>query len=751
MRSILQMKLNTRSILFKLLVSFWTIILLFVSFHIVSLIMYRNNIHDEIIKYNDANLTYTTNGFEQYFELLNSVLLSMYTGDNLEKLNHPSIDYVAAGQVINDLQHTTANSQLYLNNLFVYDAKLSLVLEKNRGSSNPETMFSEHYVNPRYTYEFWKREFAEPFTYKLYPSATFTESSGTAYSSQSDLVIPYMVKSPVYPDFIMLAFIDFTKLYKAYHQSINENFYMISPQGQTLFSSDQTGKHELPALDPGKKWVKYNGNYYFYKKGTVTGLTYVNIVSDGSISAQLFRQSLTLLLLLVISIIVSVTVSVFSSLRFNNPVKKIVESIRHLNEKKELGGKPVNELELISENIGRMMKLNRDTLTDLEEKKSLLRYYSLMNRLKRIRSGFQETLQPEMERKYRFVLFQLTFKMQFWEEMQGDEERATYFFREFVNQAMGLDIKDSQTFQIEANQILSILYPEDEDERWLDVLHKIKSVLDADSHYCFFTIAVSSMYEHSSQMTACYEETLAMIKQRPFDDKTHILLGSEVVEEPFLLPASLEQELQTNLQVGSDAQVLHSLLRTVRHMKKKSFSTMRFHRFAEEIADRVIRVLHGLQLETRIISAMLGSIPHIHTLCEIEQFFEKLISEACRQVRMKNEEHDPIVHFVMSYMQAHYAEDITLDHVASKLNITGGYLSTYFKEKTGTNFVDYVNEFRVKLATDLLLKQELKIQDVATAVGYQTMRSFNRTFKNLTGVTPSEYRKSRALESESVS
>ncbi|MFD0698068.1 helix-turn-helix transcriptional regulator [Paenibacillus sp. GCM10027628] len=746
MRSILQVKLNTRSIFFKLLVSFLAIILLFVSFNIISLVLYRNNIHDEIIKYNDANLTYTTNGFEQYFQLLNSVLVNMYLSDNLEKLNRSSIDYVAAGQVMNDLQHTTANSQLYLNNLFIYDAKLSLVLEKIRGSSSPEIMFSEHYSNPSYSYGFWNREFAEPFNNKFYPAATFTESQGDISGSQTGLVIPYMVKSPVYPDFIMLAFIDANKLYRAYHQSINDNFYMISPQGETLFSSDMTGKHELPALEPGKDWVKYRGNYYFYKKGAISGLTYVNIVPDGRISAQLVRLNVTLLVLLVISVLVSVMVSVFSSMRFNNPVKKIVESIRHLNEKKELSGGPVNEFELISENIGRMMQLNRDTLTDLEEKKSLLRYYSLMNRLKRIRNGFQETHNPELERKYRFVLFQLTFKMRFWEEMHGEEERATYFFREYVNQAMRLEMKDAQTFQVEANQILSILYQEEGDERWREVLHNIKNVLAADSQYCFLTIAVSSTYEHSSQMTACYEEALTMVKHRPFDDETHILLESGGKEEPFLLPGSMEQELRANLQEGSDTQALHALRRIVANMKKKSCNTAQFHRFAEEIARKVMRVLHGLQLDTEVVSGMLGSIPHIHTTNEIEHFFETLIREAGRQVRLKKEESDPIVSFVMSYMMAHYAEDITLELVASKLSITGGYLSTYFKEKTGTNFVDFVNEFRIKQAMNLLLQQEMKIQDIAEAVGYQTMRSFNRTFKNLTGVTPSEYRRHQAVQ-----
>ncbi|WP_409342280.1 helix-turn-helix domain-containing protein [Paenibacillus sp. MBLB4367] len=747
MRTALQVKLKMRSVFVKLLIHFLIIILLFVSFNMFALRLFRQDIHEEILKYNNTNMASTTNSFEQYFQLLNNVALNMYLSNAyFQNAGRQAVDYTETYKLMTDLQNTVSNPQLFLNNLFVYDKKLSLVLEKSRGAS-PEGMFGEHYTHANFTYAFWQKEFESSFAFKLYPAAEFEQASSIPPVLRTGLVIPYMVKSSVYPGYVILAFIDAKQLYQALHLSINDNFYILDPQGMPVFTSDSTGERKLPELEPGKDWVKTDHFYYFYEKGANTGFTYVNIVPDDRISSQL-RYNVTLVALLIVSVIISIAASVFFSMRFNNPVKKIVESIRHLNEKKEPGG-TFSEFELISENIGRMLKLNKDALSDLEEKKSLLRYHSFINRMKKIRSDNRDAASAEADNKpFRFLLFQLTFKMTFWEDMRGEEERAAYFIREYLNQAIGKEFEDAQTFQIEANQILSIVYADGEDERWKQMLEHIRTVLATDKGYCFFTIAVSSVYEHSAQMTAAYEEVLLRVKQRPFDDETRVLYGGDGKEEPFLLNGGIEQEINVNLREGNESLVLQSLRRIMGQMAKKQASTLRFHRFAEEMTDKIVRLLHDMQLDTRAVSGMPGAIPQLQTMEQLEGYFQTVVGEAALMIRLKKEEHDPIVSFVNDYLERHYAEDITLDLVAGHLNITGGYLSTYFKDRTGTNFVDFVGDFRVKKAMDLLMNTEMKVQDIATSVGYQTMSSFNRTFKRFSGVTPTEYRRNPKREEE---
>ncbi|MFH5181299.1 helix-turn-helix transcriptional regulator [Paenibacillus sp. TAB 01] len=97
------------------------------------------------------------------------------------------------------------------------------------------------------------------------------------------------------------------------------------------------------------------------------------------------------------------------------------------------------------------------------------------------------------------------------------------------------------------------------------------------------------------------------------------------------------------------------------------------------------------------------------------------------------------VESAMIYLQKHYMDDISLDSCAEHTGLNAVTLSKWFKQVTGTNFIDYLTELRMDKAKELLQQTELKINDVAIAVGYQHSY-FNRIFKKHLGTTPSQYR-----------
>lgn len=71
------------------------------------------------------------------------------------------------------------------------------------------------------------------------------------------------------------------------------------------------------------------------------------------------------------------------------------------------------------------------------------------------------------------------------------------------------------------------------------------------------------------------------------------------------------------------------------------------------------------------------------------------------------------------------------------------YLSQYFKSHSGKNLSDYVTELKLEKSKELLRETDEAIKDIAQQVGYYNVNSFNRRFKQMTGVSPGEYRKER--------
>lgn len=98
-----------------------------------------------------------------------------------------------------------------------------------------------------------------------------------------------------------------------------------------------------------------------------------------------------------------------------------------------------------------------------------------------------------------------------------------------------------------------------------------------------------------------------------------------------------------------------------------------------------------------------------------------------------------LAHDVMDYISKHYQTDLSLESVADHFGTYHQKVSTAFKRATGTNFIDYLTEFRLEKAKSLLVETDTKINDVAESVGYQPSY-FNRLFKRREGITPGQYR-----------
>ncbi len=92
------------------------------------------------------------------------------------------------------------------------------------------------------------------------------------------------------------------------------------------------------------------------------------------------------------------------------------------------------------------------------------------------------------------------------------------------------------------------------------------------------------------------------------------------------------------------------------------------------------------------------------------------------------------------FIENNYSFNISLDDAAKAVTVSKSYLSMLFKQETGTNFVTYLNEYRIKKAKTLLSKTNLKIYEVAEKVGFYSPYYFSKVFKETTGLNCREYK-----------
>jgi two-component system response regulator YesN len=99
-----------------------------------------------------------------------------------------------------------------------------------------------------------------------------------------------------------------------------------------------------------------------------------------------------------------------------------------------------------------------------------------------------------------------------------------------------------------------------------------------------------------------------------------------------------------------------------------------------------------------------------------------------------------LVRQVQEYVRGAYMRDIGIGQIAFHLGVTPNYLSSLFHRETGTTFVRYLTGLRMDKALELLAAPGARVQEVARAVGYSSVRHFSRLFQKQFGTHPSEVR-----------
>ena len=102
---------------------------------------------------------------------------------------------------------------------------------------------------------------------------------------------------------------------------------------------------------------------------------------------------------------------------------------------------------------------------------------------------------------------------------------------------------------------------------------------------------------------------------------------------------------------------------------------------------------------------------------------------------------DPaIMNSVLTYINEHYMDDISLENAALFAGFSKYYFSRMFKQFSGLPFSEYLTRKRLNVASDLLVRTNQPIREIAVSSGFGSTATFNRTFREHKNCTPSQFR-----------
>ncbi|WP_129723573.1 response regulator transcription factor [Xylanivirga thermophila] len=161
--------------------------------------------------------------------------------------------------------------------------------------------------------------------------------------------------------------------------------------------------------------------------------------------------------------------------------------------------------------------------------------------------------------------------------------------------------------------------------------------------------------------------------------------------------------------------------------------------------EKVKRIFNGFIFLIKDSSSSLQEMDRINqceTLKDLNDTFDSIIGNyICNRDNLnKNQTSNYLIKKAIRYISDNYNKDISLNALSDNLNISPSYISRLFKEEMNQGLFDYINEFRIEKAKQLLKDPELKVYEVSTMVGFKSAVHFNIVFNKYIGMSPTQYR-----------
>lgn len=756
----------------KLLMSFLLIILTVSSFYLYAHRIYLKIIETEITVNEDERFSKVVEKNEQVFKNIKNTMVQLYYEEEffpfINRQNTNMYEKRALLMKIIERLYEKNYSDVsnYIKAMYVMPKQPDNIIVESLGTYDINLFYKKFFNNEYYTKEFWIDEMDKDLTFKIYQTGVFNNSS-LAGSSQSVLT-PFVFKRTHESNCLLISLVRIDEIIKSIDNSFVEYYYIYDNAGTLIYPVKSRPESYIldpeytSKLDTGKKYVKTDKGYLFTRTANDSGLQYYRLVTDARLKQQLSKVNSISKLILILSILFSMLISLFIAMKFNNPVKQIAELITQPNQSNRLSQlkqqgyrdsrqSNIFDLNNIRDNIKVLVKQNVNYARDINTRNSDLEaflYQARMNDIY-IQANEMDEIKSKLSvsQRYLLIYFKIHFKQAFSDKLPHDQEtsKITFLFKELIQLYVKKVFNSSISFQTGNKDIVSIVNVDKSEQNISKMMEDIINQLEQDSEYVYFTISLGKIYENVSDLKEAYNSVFEIAKHRLLVSENQILTKESIKENRNKFNFSLEQmeELTSLLRNGQRQESLRMVSDLLGYNLKKNVDSFYIKLLCTEIINCSVKLLTRMYYNVPEEINTAGAYYQLES-CELIEDYEKVchdfLNKTVSYILDNKKENDYIIDYITSYVEEHYTEDIYLDLLAEKLNLSTAYISSYFKTKLDINLTDYINNYRIKKSIQIIENSQLKVKDIAKQVGFANSNTFTRLFKKFSGFTPQEYR-----------
>jgi len=205
-------------------------------------------------------------------------------------------------------------------------------------------------------------------------------------------------------------------------------------------------------------------------------------------------------------------------------------------------------------------------------------------------------------------------------------------------------------------------------------------------------------------------------------------------------PTAIEKQLLTAIHQGKFSELEKAVCQFIDYFKNKNYhpgDILEAYLSFSTFLINNLRYVYKYVLQDISQAELLDNLLNCYTSQQLENWLAQLLKSVLKKI--ENNKVSFVVFKALEVIHNEYNMEINLEIVAEKLNVTSEYLSSIFSKEMNKSFSNYLTEYRINLAKEMLLSGKLKTADIAASVGYSSEKYFFSVFKKVTGMSPGKY------------
>ncbi|MDF2962548.1 MAG: hypothetical protein K0S39_4283 [Paenibacillus sp.] len=731
--------MRKRKFYFKLLVAYVFIVFVYTVI-VTSMFFYKNNeiVQLELKYRQDAFLREARDKIDTQLNIASNLINQLKINSNvLEYAEKSERDYYVITKIFNELSKNIDAFSNFGFTIGIGKQNDGLIITANN-TSNKERFYSEIGLEKAH-----EKEIESALSSGNYAKSLFLHTNGGSGTRRITLI-----KKESNLDLIF---------YVSFYES-----YLLPPmaggsEGFALIKGDriiaQNGGIERNALEQlllqptgpsGKKLTVRDTESKVF-----SDLKYAYIAEKSPVSPQMRALAKDSLAVYLVLVVIGLLLAMLAANRTYRPIQRAVNQFKSYGEpvgRDELAfiQSTADDIHKLNENLkqtisGYKMPLRKKMISDLlfgltSMKKAApeLEAYNLTHLSGPVTVAIVEVIaEDELEKEYidNRRLFEIT------NQVSGLVEQ--WLSREQLCETLGLDHKR-----------FVVLIGEEASPR---LKQRLTAVLreTSDSLSIQLVAAMGETAEHIGVAERSFHEAMKMMEYRFVMERKTLITADDLKQlrnTGYYYPLEMERDLIAAVisgNAGKADSVIHKLLEE--NLDIRSLSIEKRSQFILAIVSTLNRINQQLDRREHETPASDEKWYPKLMLCpdvqQLKQAIYRLLAEMMNRIQDENGKiEQSIAYQTVEFVHKYYNRDISLNDIAEQFNYSPSYISTLFKNHTGDNFRDYLNNVRVKKAKEIINGERgVKIQDLALRVGCNNANTFIRMFKRYEGISPGQY------------